>query len=103
MYIERITFKIFSLGIVSQRRRNYQNSHLSEDLISFFAKTGAIWENGDCRGGGPQIPNGVEIRIVVDMDKGTVKWFMDRREIASTVINKRLRGERLVAYLEINY
>ena len=59
IFIEHISYKIFSLGIVSQKRRNYPNSHLSPQLISYFAKTGAIWEKGDCRGGGPQIPNGV--------------------------------------------
>ena len=70
---------LFSLGIVSQKRRNYQNSHLSPDLISYFAKTGGIWEKGDTRCGGPKIPNNVEIRISIDMNKYTVTWFMDRR------------------------
>jgi len=43
MYIERISYKIFSLGVVSQKRRNFKNSHENPDLISYFAKTGAIW------------------------------------------------------------
>jgi hypothetical protein len=103
MFIEHISFKIFSMGIIDQRRRNYQNSHLNHSLISYFAKTGAIFENGDCRGGGPLIPNGVEIRIVVDMTKHWIKWYMDKREIASTMIGEHMRKERLVAYLECNY
>jgi hypothetical protein len=47
---------------------------------------------GDCRAGGPQIPNGVEIRIVVDMTKYMIKWYMDKREIACTVIREHLRN-----------
>lgn len=82
MYIDRISYKLFSLGIVNQKNRNLQNSHKNRELISYFAKTGAIWEYGDCRCGGPTIPNRVELRIVVDMDKFTVKWFMDKKEIA---------------------
>ncbi len=103
MYIEKISYKIFSLGIVSQKRRNFQNSHEDPALISFYAKTGAIWQNSTFRGGGPQIPNNVEMRIVVDMDKFTVTWFMDKKEIATTVIGEHLRKDRLVAYLEFNY
>lgn len=41
--------------------------------------------------GGPVIPNGVEIRMVVDMDKHTLTWYMDRREIATTVIRPHMR------------
>jgi hypothetical protein len=59
MYIEKISFMLFSLGIVAQRRRNHKNSHKNKDLISYFAKTGAIWEDEDCRSGGPLIPNDV--------------------------------------------
>jgi hypothetical protein len=103
MFIDHISFKIFSLGIVSQRRRNFMNSHQDPYLISYFSKTGAIWEDGDCRVGGPVIPNGVEVRMAVDMDKFTLTWFMDRREFASTVIRPHMRQERLVAYLEFNY
>lgn len=44
IYFEKITFGIFSFGVVSQKRRNYQNSHESPHLISYFGKTGAIWE-----------------------------------------------------------
>lgn len=103
MFIERVSYKLFSLGIVNQNRRNHKNSHESPELISYFSKTGAIWEKGDCRSGGPQIPNGVEIRIVVDMTKHWVKWYMDKREIASTDLGEHLKKERLVAYMEINY
>jgi hypothetical protein len=103
MFIEHISFYIFSLGIVSQRRRNYKNSHEDPYLISYYSKTGAIWEDGGHRVGGPKIPNGVEIRMVVDMDKYTLTWYMDRREIATTVIRPHMRQERLVAYLEFNY
>jgi hypothetical protein len=56
-----------------------------------------------CRSGGPPLPNEVEIRISVDMNKYTVTWYMDRKEFATTIIQKHLRGQRLVAYLEINY
>ncbi len=76
---------------------------MSPDLISYFAKTGAIWQKADCRCAGPQIPNGVEIRIVVDMNRFTIKWYMDRKEIGATVIGEHLRRERLVAFLEFNY
>jgi hypothetical protein len=108
MYIEKISYQIFSLGIVNQSRRGYQNTKEHPDLITYFGKTGAIWEYNPkgqmpFRSGGPPIPNGVEIRVVVDMNRYEIKWYMDRVEIASTRIQKHLRRERLVAYLEINY
>ena len=84
LYIHKISYQIFSFGIVSQKRRNFPNSHENKDLISYFAKTGAFWEYSEtgempCRTGGSRIPNGVEIRVVIDMSKYSVVLFMDRR------------------------
>ncbi len=52
---------------------------MSKEVISYFGKTGCIWEDGIQRGGGPPIPNGVEIRVVIDMHRAMVKWYMDRK------------------------
>ena len=43
MYIHKASYQLFSMGIVCQKRRNYKNSHENKDLITYFAKTGAIW------------------------------------------------------------
>lgn len=37
------------------------------------------------------------------MNRFTIKWYMDRKEIGATVIGEHLRRERLVAFLEFNY
>ncbi len=86
LYVENISYSIFSMGIASQNRRNYQVSHESVDCMSYFAKTGMIWRRGLSIGGGPIIPNKVEIRVVVDFIKQTIKWFMDGVEIGSALI-----------------
>jgi hypothetical protein len=62
-----------------------------------------VWEQGICRGGGPVIPSGVEMRVVVDMEKEMVKWFQDGVEIGSTIIGKNLIVKRLVPYIQLNY
>ena len=57
VFIEKINWSIFSVGIVNQNRRNYPNSHESPDCITYFAKNGCIWEQEFCRGRGPMIPD----------------------------------------------
>jgi hypothetical protein len=59
VFIDNVSYSIFSLGIANQNRRNYQHSHESSDCITYFGKNGCIWEQGICRGGGPNIPNKV--------------------------------------------
>lgn len=49
------------------------------------------------------IPDGVQIRVVVDMDKQMIKWFQDGKEIGSTMIGKNMIGKRLVPYIQLNY
>lgn len=74
---------------MNQSRRNYQNSHESPELISYFPKTGAFWEYNPrfpTRPAGPKLPNNMEIRVVVDMDRFTLKLYGDKKEFASTTI-----------------
>lgn len=48
-------------------------------------------------------PNGSEMKVVVDMVKFNVVMYMNGREFATARIQRHLRKERLVAYVEINY
>lgn len=84
IFVQKINWSIFSVGIVNQNRRNFPTSHESKDCITYFAKNGTIWEQGICRGGGPLILEGSEVKIVLDNEKGLVKWFADGVEIGST-------------------
>lgn len=49
------------------------------------------------------MPNGVEIRVVLDWIKDMVKWYQDGVEIGSTMISTHLKGKRLVPYIQLNY
>jgi hypothetical protein len=89
--------------IVCQSRRNYQRSVDHEDCIAFFARNGTVWQERVERGGGPPVPNGVELRVVLDWVKDMVKWYQDGTEIASTMISKHLKGKRLVPYIQLNF
>ena len=62
-----------------------------------------IWQEGMSMGGGESIPDGVEIRVVVDFPKETVKWYEDGREIGSAMIAKKLLPKRIVPYIQLNY
>jgi len=55
LFIEKVSFNIFSVGIANQNRRNYETSHNSEDCMTYFAKNGTVWQNGNSIGGGPCI------------------------------------------------
>lgn len=103
LFLDRTTYSIFSVGIASQSRRNYKHSHDHPDCITYFAKTGMVWELGRSRGGGPVIPSGVELRVVVDREKEMVKWFQNGEEIGSTIISPHLLAKRLVPYIQLNY
>jgi hypothetical protein len=59
VYLNHISYSIFSVGIACQSRRNYNHSHESPDCITYFAKNGMIWVNGISIGGGPVISNHV--------------------------------------------
>lgn len=62
-----------------------------------------MWQDGGCRGGGPPVRDGVEIRVVVDFMNKLIKWYIKGVEIASTYIGKQLLDLRLVPYIQINY
>ena len=90
LYLDNISWSVFSVGVGNQNRRNYQNSHESSECISLFGKLGTVWQDGVSRGGGSPIPDRVELRVVVDFLKGLVKWFQEGIEIASTSLGSPL-------------
>lgn len=71
--------------------------------MAYFALNGTIWQEGKCIGGGQSIENGVQIRVVVDYPKETVKWYKDGSEIGSAMINKSLLTKNIVPYINMNY
>jgi len=75
VFLDKISWSIFSVGIANQNRRNYQSSYESPDCISYFGREGTVWSNGLCVGGGPHVPDEVEIIVVVVFLKNLVKWY----------------------------
>lgn len=52
LFLNKISYCIFSVGIVNQKRRNYEKSYESPDCISLFGKNAMVWQDTICRGGG---------------------------------------------------
>lgn len=124
VYLERISYGIFSIGVFHPRRRNFEFSHDSPDCVVLFGVGNAIMKNSVISGKQvsghsqyarqnnnnvsnnrhlPKLQDDAIVRVVVDRGDGSIRWYRDEEEIGSTTLPQHLQREKLLPGFHLNY
>jgi hypothetical protein len=124
VYLERISHGVFSIGVFSPRRRNFQLSYDSPDCVALFGIGNAIVKNGievgkqmtgTCQFSKfispivssykllPKLQDDAIMKVSIDRNTSTIRWYHNEDEIGSTTLPDHLKYEKLLAGLHLNY